>query len=61
MLGFLVLSATLPSEDIENDFGLVPVSSRIGFVISCVLSIISTYLIVKLQFQLFLSTWAAVD
>ena len=53
MLGFLILSATLPSEDIENDFGLVPVSSRIGFVISCVLSIISTYLIVKTAISAF--------
>lgn len=48
MIGFLVLSAFLPPEDVENDFGLVPISSRVGRYIGLVFATISVFFIIKI-------------
>ena len=48
MLGFLAVSTALPSEDVENDFGVVPKSSRIGWFIAIIFSTISIFLIIKI-------------
>ena len=48
MMGFLVVSAILPAEDVENDFGLVPTPSVIGRYIGIIFSAASVYFIIKI-------------
>lgn len=53
MLAFLVISAALPPEDNENDYGVIPQSSFFGFFIALPFSIASCFYFIKSFFQVF--------
>lgn len=48
MLAFIITSACLPAEECENDYGLVPMPSLIGQILSFVCSIASIIFILKI-------------
>jgi len=57
MMLFVIVSVALPSEDVENDFGLIPETSMLGCFIAFPFAVVTCIFVVKLFFQsLFLKT-----